>query len=137
MSPSSKEMSASQLVEAVFKAHDDWRGTTLSRLRAVIKTADPEVIEEVKWRKPSNPLGVPVWSHAGIICIGDSLKTAVRLTFPHGAQLKDPTKLFNTRLDSKTVRAIDFREGATVNERALKALILQAVRLNSSKVRDH
>jgi hypothetical protein len=136
MSPSSKEMASSQLVEAVFKAHDDWRGTTLSQLRAVIKRADPTVIEEVKWRKPSNPLGVPVWSHAGILCIGDSLKNAVRLTFPHGAQLKDPTKLFNTRLDSKTVRAIDFHKSDTVDELALEGLILEAVRLNSSKVRD-
>lgn len=136
MSPSSKEMASSQLVEAVFKAHDDWRGTTLSQLRAVIKRADPTVIEEVKWRKPSNPLGVPVWSHAGILCIGDSLKNAVRLTFPHGARLKDPAKLFNTRLDSKTVRAIDFYKSDTVDEPALEALILEAVRLNSSKVRD-
>lgn len=136
MSPSSKEMASSQLVEAVFKAHDDWRGTTLSQLRAVIKRADPTVIEEVKWRKPSNPLGVPVWSNAGILCIGDSLKNAVRLTFPHGAQLKDPAKLFNTRLDSKTVRAIDFYKSDTVDEPALEALILEAVRLNSSKVRD-
>ncbi len=129
-------MASSQLVEAVFKAHDDWRGTTLSQLRALIKRADPTVIEEVKWRKPFNPLGVPVWSHAGILCIGDSLKNAMRLTFPHGAQLKDPTKLFNTRLDSKTVRAIDFHKSDSVDEVALEALILEAVRLNSSKVRD-
>jgi hypothetical protein len=99
----------------------------------LIKKADPAVVEEVKWKKPSNPMGVPVWSHDGIICIADTLKNAVRLTFPKGAQMKDPKKLFNTRLDSKTVRAIDFHEGNTADEAALKSLILDAVRLNTSK----
>ena len=107
----------------------------MSQLRALIKQADPAVVEEVKWKKPSKPMGVPVWSHDGIICIGDTLKNAVRLTFPKGAQMKDPKKLFNTRLESKTVRAIDFHEGDTVNEAALKALIFDAVDLNMSKER--
>jgi hypothetical protein len=101
----------------------------------LIKKADPAVVEEVKWKKPSKPMGVPVWSHDGIICIGDTLKNAVRLTFPKGAQMMDPKKLFNTRLESNTVRAIDFHEGDTVDEAALKALILDAVMLNTSKER--
>ncbi len=105
------------------------------QLRVLIKEADPGVVEEVKWKKPSNPMGVPVWSHDGILCVGDILKNAVRLTFPKGAQMKDPHKLFNTRLESKTVRAIDFHEGDTVNEEALKALILEAVGLNTPKER--
>ena len=105
----------------------------LLQLRAVIKKADPAVVEEVKWKKPSNPMGVPVWSHEGIICIADTLKNAVRLTFPKGAQMKDPKKLFNTRLDSNTVRAIDFHEGDHVDEAALQALILEAVALNAAK----
>ena len=94
------------------------------------------MVEEVKWKKPSNPMGVPVWSHDGIICMGNTLKEAVRLTFPKGAQIKDPKTLFNTRLDSKTVRAIDFYEGGSVDEAALKAVILEAVRLNRSKTRE-
>lgn len=91
------------------------------------------MIEEVKWKKPSRPSGVPVWSHDGIVCIGEALKSAVRLTFPTGARLKDPKRLFNTRLDSKTVRAIDFVDGAAIDERALKALILEAVKFNTAK----
>jgi hypothetical protein len=97
------------------------------------KPADPAVVEEVKWKKPSRPEGVPVWSHDGMICVGDTLKNAVRLTFQRGAQMKDPKKLFNTRLDSNTVRAIDFHEGEAVDEAALKALILEAVGLNTRK----
>lgn len=107
----------------------------MSQLRALIKTADPALVEEVKWKKPSNPRGVPVWSHDGILCIGEMLKNAVRLTFPKGAQMKDPKKLFNTRLDSNSVRAIDFHVGDTVNEAALTALILEAVGLNTPKGR--
>jgi len=109
-----------------------WRGERLSQLRGLIRGADPGVIEEVKWKKPSRPEGVPVWSHDGIVCIGEALKNAVRLTFPKGAQLKDPKGLFNTRLDSKTVRAIDFHEGDAINGSALKALILEGARLNRS-----
>ena len=102
----------------------------------MIRKADPAVVEEVKWKKPSKPSGVPVWSHAGILCIADTLKNAVRLTFPKGAQMKDPRMLFNTRLDSNTVRAIDFHEDDTIDEAALKALILEAVRVSTSKERE-
>jgi hypothetical protein len=132
-SPSLKELSGSQLVDAKIKALGDWRGKTMSRLRAVIKKADARITEEMKWKKPSNPMGVPVWSHDGIVCIGDALKNAVRLTFPKGASVKDPRKLFNARLDSNTVRAVDFHEGDAVDEAELKALVLEAVRLNTSK----
>ncbi len=131
--PSQKEMSPSQQIDAIISKSDDWRGTKLSQLRTVIKQAEPVVVEEVKWKKPSKPEGVPVWSHGGILCIADTLKNAVRLTFPKGAQMQDPKKLFNTRLDSKTVRAIDFHEGDTVDEAALEALILEAVELNTHK----
>ncbi len=131
MKPSSEEKSPSEQIDAIIQEQNDWRGKKLAQLRALIKEADPAVVEEVKWKKPSRPQGVPVWSHHGNICIADILKNAVRLTFPQGAQLKDPQKLFNTRLDSKTVRAIDFHEGDTVDEEALKALILEAIRLNA------
>jgi hypothetical protein len=107
----------------------------LSQLRAVIKEADSSVVEEVKWKKPSKPEGVLVWSYDGILCVADTLKSAVRLTFPKGALLKDPKKLFNTRLDSKTVRAIDFYEDATIDGLKLKALIAEAAELNASKIR--
>lgn len=133
MATSKKEKSPSEQIDAIIRKPGDWRGETLARLRAVIQKAHPEVVEEVKWKKPSNPMGVPVWSHQGILCVADTLKSAVRLTFPKGAQLKDPKKLFNTRLDSKTVRAIDFRESDAINESALKALIVEAARVNSSK----
>jgi hypothetical protein len=134
--PSPEGKSPSQQIDAIIKEAGDWRGKKLSQLRALIKQADPAVVEEVKWKKPSSPQGVPVWSHDGIVCVGDTLKNAVRLTFPKGAQLNDPNKLFNARLDSKTVRAIDFYEGDTVNAAALKALILDAVVLNTSKQRE-
>ncbi len=133
--PSPEGESAPQQIDAIIKKPGDWRGEKLSQLRALIKQADPAVVEEVKWKKPSNPMGVPVWSHDGIVCMGDTLKNAVRLTFPKGAQMKDPKKLFNTRLESNTVRAIDFHESDTVDEAALKALILDAVRLNTPKER--
>ena len=131
--PSPEEKSPSQQIDAIIQSSSDWRGKKLAQLRALIKNADPALVEEVKWKKPSNPMGVPVWSHDGILCIGEMLKNAVRLTFPKGAQMKDPKKLFNTRLDSKTVRAIDFHEGDAVDEDALKSLILEAVGLNTSK----
>jgi hypothetical protein len=132
--PSAGGKSPSQQVDAIVEAPGDWRGRKLSQLRALIKQADPSVVEEVKWKKTSNPMGVPVWSHDGIICVGDTLKKAVRLTFPKGAQIKDPKKLFNTRLDSNTVRAIDFHESEIVDEVALNAIILEAVELNTVKV---
>jgi len=133
--PPPKGKSASQQIDAIIKEPGDWRGKKLSQLRALIKKVDPVVVEEVKWKKPSNPMGVPVWSHDGIICIGNTLKNAVRLTFPKGAQLNDTKKLFNTRLESNTVRAIDFHEDYNVDETALKTLILDAVRLNTPKKR--
>jgi hypothetical protein len=125
--------SASQQIDAIIQKSGDWRGKKLAELRAVIRQADPDVIEEVKWKKPSRPEGVPVWAHDGNVCMADTLKNAVRLTFPKGAQVKDPKGLFNTRLDSNTVRAIDFREGDAIDEEALKALFLDAVRVNTSK----
>jgi hypothetical protein len=128
-----EDKSASQQIDDIIRKPGDWRGEKLSQLRAFIKEADPAVVEEVKWKKPSRPEGVPVWSHNGTLCVADTLKNAVRLTFPKGAQMKDPKKLFNTRLDSKKVRAIDFYEGETVDEAALKALIRDAVRFNMSK----
>ena len=115
------------------KRHRDWRDETLSRLRTLIEEADPEMIEERKWRKPSNGMaGVPVWSHQGIVCTGETYKNAVKLTFARGAELKDPSALFNSSLDGNVRRAIDFREGDTINGRALKALIKAAVKANVS-----
>jgi hypothetical protein len=128
---SPKEKSPSQQIDAIIKDAGDWKSKKLSQLRALIKKADPAVVEEVKWKKPSKPSGVPVWSHAGILCVADTLKDAVRLTFPKGAQIKDPKKLFNTRLDSNTVRAIDFHQADAVDETALRQLILNAVKLNT------
>src|SRR5580704_1986228 len=133
MNSSPTEKSASEQIDTIIKESNDWRGKKLSQLRAVIKNADPDVLEEVKWKKPSKPEGVPVWSHDGILCVADTLKNAVRLTFPKGAQMKDPKNVFNTRLDSNSVRAIDFYEDAPVDGRALKALILEAVRVNALK----
>ena len=127
--------SASEQIDDIIKKSGDWRGEKLAQLRAVIKEADPAVVEEVKWKKPSRPEGVPVWSHDGILCVADTLKNAVRLTFPKGAQMQDPQKLFNARLDSNTVRAIDFHEDEPVDEAALEALILEAVQLNTSNRR--
>src|SRR5690349_1516793 len=124
------DTSASQQIDAIIAKTAGWKGERLGQLRALVRDADPGVIEEVKWKKPSRPEGVPVWSRDGIVCIGETLKNAVRLTFPKGAQLKDPKGLFNTRLDSKSVRAIDFHEGDVVNASALKALIVQGARLN-------
>jgi hypothetical protein len=123
--------SASRQIDAIIKKQRDWRGETLSQLRALIRRADPTLVEEVKWKKPSNPMGVPVWSHDGIICIGEALKNRVRLTFPKGAQLRDPKGLFNTRMESRTIRAIDVYEHDTIDKAALKALVLEAVRLNT------
>jgi len=117
-------------IDAIIRNSDDWRGETLSRLRGIVLGAGPAVVEEVKWKKPSRPEGVPVWSLNGIVCIGEMLKNAVRLTFPKGAQMKDSKKLFNARLDSSSVRAVDFREGEKVPEAALRALIVEAVGLN-------
>lgn len=110
----------------------DWRGEMLERIRTLIQQADPEVVEEVKWRKPSNPAGVPVWSHGGIICTGETYKDKVKLTFANGAALADPAKLFNSSLEGNTRRAIDICKGDKINEKALKALVRAAVELNTS-----
>ncbi|MBI5091745.1 MAG: DUF1801 domain-containing protein [Candidatus Hydrogenedentes bacterium] len=111
----------------------DWREETLARIRKIIEQADPEVVEEVKWRKPSNGMrGVPVWSHAGIICTGETYKDKVKMTFARGAALEDPSGLFNSSLDGGTRRAIDFFEGDRIDEKALKVLIRAAVALNTS-----
>jgi len=119
--------SASALIDARIAALADWRGETLARVRAIIRRADPDVVEEWKWR------GVPVWSHAGIICTGETYKGAVKLTFAKGASLPDPTGLFNASLEGNTRRAIDIHEGETINEKALTALIRAAVTLNTVK----
>jgi hypothetical protein len=125
--------SSSREVDARIEELDDWRGEMLSRLRALIKQADPEVVEECKWKKPSNPRGVPVWSHDGMICTGETHKSVVKMTFAKGAFLDDPAGLFNSSLEGNLRRAIDFREGDKVNEKTLKALIRAAVKLNTSK----
>ena len=121
------ETSASQMIDARIKELNDWRGVTLARVRSLIKEADPEVVEEWKWR------GVPVWSHAGIICTGETYKAVVKLTFAKGAALDDPARLFNSSLEGSTRRAIDIHEGDEIDEEALKALIRAAVALNISK----
>jgi hypothetical protein len=120
---------AAQLIDARIEKLDDWRGKTLEEVRRIIKEADPEIVEEWKWQKPSNP-GTPVWSHGGGICTGETYKNAVKLTFFRGAALKDPAGLFNSSLEGKVRRAIDIHEGEEINETALKALILEAVALN-------
>jgi len=127
------EGSPSQLIDARIAALDDWRGDTLARVRALIREADPQVVEEVKWRKPSNPSGVPTWSHAGILCTGELYKDKVKLTFARGAALDDPARLFNASLDGNTRRAIDLREGDAIDAPAFKALIRAAAALNSAK----
>jgi hypothetical protein len=126
--------SASELIDARIEELGDWRGETLSRVRRVIKDADPDVVEEWKWVKPTNP-GTPVWSHDGIICTGETYKSAVKMTFAKGASLDDPSGLFNASLGGNTRRAIDILEGEEVDEGALKALIRAAVALNESKAR--
>jgi hypothetical protein len=124
--------SPARLIDARIKKLNDWRGETLARVRALIKQVDPDVVEEVKWRKPSNSmLGVPVWEHDGIICTGETYKAAVKLTFAKGASLKDRSGLFNASLEGGTRRAIDIHEGEKINENAFKALIHEAVELNT------
>jgi len=120
----------SRLIDAKIAGLDDWRGKALARMRALIREADPEVIETVKWRKPSNPLGVPVWEHAGILCTGEVYKGYVKLTFAHGAALDDPAGLFNAGFGGGIRRAIDIREGETVDAEAFRALVREAVARN-------
>jgi hypothetical protein len=128
-SESPKEKTPSQLIDGRIKELGDWRGETLSRIRALIKEADPEVVEEWKWR------GVPTWYHDGIICTGETYKAVVKTTFARGAALKDPSSLFNSSLEGNVRRAIDFHEGEKINEKALKTLIRAAVALNESKAK--
>ena len=119
-----------QSVDEKIRSLGDWRGAMLARLRRMIREADPDITEAVKWRKPSNPSGVPVWEHHGMICTGETYKDKVKLTFAKGASLDDPAGLFNASLDGGTRRAIDFGEGDAVDEQAFKALIREAVALN-------
>ena len=128
---STEDASPAEFIDAKIEELGDWRGKTLSRVRALIKQADPEVVEEVKWKKASNP-GVPVWSHDGIICTGETYKSVVKLTFAKGASVKDPSGLFNSSLEGNTRRAIDIREGEAIDEDAFKALIRAAVSLNET-----
>ena len=128
-SGSQKSKSPSQLIDARIEELGDWRGEMLSRLRTLVKEADPEVVEEWKWR------GVPVWSHDGLVCTGETYKNVVKMTFAKGAALKDPSGLFNSSLDGNTRRAIDFHEGEKVDEGALKTLVRAAVTLNKSKAK--
>ncbi len=128
-SRSQENKSPSQLIDARIEELGDWRGDLLSRLRTLVKQADPAVVEEWKWR------GVPVWSHDGIICTGETYKAIVKMTFAKGAALKDPSGLFNSSLDGNTRRAIDFHEGEKIDEKALKALVRAAVSLNASKAK--
>lgn len=120
----------SRAVDEKLKSLGDWRTEALSRLRELIKEADPQVVEDVKWRKAANPLGVPTWSHAGIICTGESYKDKVKLTFAKGASLPDPSGLFNSSLEGGTRRAIDIPEGGAIDEKAFKSLVAAAVALN-------
>jgi len=130
--------SSSRLIDARIKKLGDWRGETLARVRSLIKEADPNVVEEVKWRKPSNSmLGVPVWEHDGIICTGETYKEVVKLTFARGAALEDPAGLFNSSLEGNVRRAIDIREGDKLDAKALQALIRAAVALNLSTQAAH
>ena len=127
------EDSPSEAIDSRIAALGDWRGETLAQVRAVIRAADPGGIEAVKWRKPSNPAGVPVWEHGGMICTGETYRDKVKLTFARGAALEDPSGLFNSSLDGNTRRAIDFRQGDSVDEEALSALVRAAVALNLSR----
>jgi hypothetical protein len=125
--------SPSKLIDAKIKGLGDWRGEVLAKVRALIRQADPAVVETVKWQKPSNPAGVPVWEHDGILCTGETYKAAVKLTFANGASLPDPSGLFNSSLEGNMRRAIDIHEGDRLNETAFKALIRAAAAFNSSK----
>jgi hypothetical protein len=126
-----QDESASERIDGRIRELDDWRGELLSRLRAVVKRADPEVVEEWKWQKATNP-GVPVWSHDGIICTGETYKNVVKMTFARGASLDDPAGLFNSSLEGNVRRAIDFREGEEIDEKALEELVRSAVAVNVS-----
>jgi hypothetical protein len=130
--PQDDGSSASEQIDARIHELDDWRGEVLARIRALIREADPEVVEEWKWAKATSP-GVPVWSHDGIICTGETYKSVVKMTFAKGASLEDPSGLFNSSLEGNVRRAIDYREGDEIDEEALKALVRSAVALNTSR----
>ena len=130
LAPAEAGHSPSQLIDAKLQELGDWRGEMLARVRRLIRQADPDVVEEIKWRKPTNPSGVPVWSHGGIICTGETYRDKVKLTFAHGAALADPSGIFNASLDGNSRRAIDLREGDAIDEEALKALVRAAVAVN-------
>jgi hypothetical protein len=134
MKESDANESASERIDERIAELGDWRGKTLSRMRKLVKEADPDVVEEVKWVKPTNP-GVPTWSHDGIICTGETYKAVVKLTYAKGASLPDPTKLFNSSLEGNTRRAIDIHDGETVDAGAFKTLIRAAVAFNASRVK--
>ena len=125
--------SASELIDSKIAGLGGWRGATLAKLRALIREADPEVVEQVKWRKPGNPAGVPVWDHAGIVCTGETYKDKVKLTFAHGAALADPAKLFNSSLEGNTRRALDVFEGDEIEAEAFKALFREAMAFNEAR----
>jgi hypothetical protein len=131
--PGAKESGGAKAIDARIEKLGDWRGEILARVRKLIHQADRDVVETVKWKKPSNPLGVPIWEHDGIVCTGETYKDKVKLTFACGAALKDPAKLFNSSLDGNVRRAIDIHEGGKIDERALKALIRAAADYNESK----
>jgi len=137
MSKSAKKIAdpPSRLIDARIKSLKDWRGEALARMRKLIKDADPDIVEEVKWRKPSNPNGVPVWEHDGLVCTGETYKAAVKLTFANGAALLDPDGVFNASLDGNQRRAIDIHEGDKIDEKAFKALVKAAVKLNTEKAK--
>jgi len=130
-----QEKTGSEAIDEKLKTLGDWRGALLARLRVLIHQADPDVVETVKWRKPSNPLGVPIWEHDGILCTGETYKDKVKLTFMNGASLDDPKGLFNSSMDGGTRRAIDFVEDSNIDETAFKALIREAVQLNARRAR--
>ena len=134
-SKSRESPSPSQLIDATIKELGDWRGETLAKIRRLIKQANPNVVEELKWRKPSAPTCVPVWSHDGLICTGEAYKNLVKVTFAKGAQLKDSKRLFNSSLEGNARRAIDLCEGDQIDETAFEALIREAVALNESSAR--
>lgn len=127
------EEAASELIDSKIASLGGWRGETLAKLRALIHEADPEVVEQVKWRKPGNPAGVPVWDHAGIVCTGEIYKDKVKLTFAHGAALADPKRLFNSSLEGNTRRALDLFEGDQIDAKAFNALFREAVAFNEAK----
>ena len=128
-----QDRTASEQIDSKIASLGDWRGAALTRVRRLIREADSDIVEEVKWRKPSNPAGVPVWEHSGIICTGETYKDKVKLTFARGASLDDPAGMFNSSLDAGTRRAIDIRKGDEFDESAFKALVREAVTLNASK----